>query len=181
MIYQNIIFKDDEEDASVDHVLDMSNVDLADHHTTVITWAPTQSQDNNNQTKSRFQETTWEETQDTGSYNYSDSSSIARFPQFNFNLHSLNSIPALISMVKTARTKGTLKVNVLVAVLEVDGPDTITIKKGRDAGKRVSLLKMIVGDEDGNVSKLTAWREIADQWGNDSPAIRRGDVVLFQS
>jgi hypothetical protein len=80
--------------------------------------------------------------------------------------------------------KGTLKVNVLMAVLEVDGPNTITIKKGRETGKQVSLLKMILGEEDGNVCKLTAWREVAELWGNgndNQPPIRRGDVVWFQS
>jgi len=83
-------------------------------------------------------------------------SSIAPFPQFNFNLHSLNSIPALVSMVGSARSRGSLNDTVLVAVLEVDGPDTIIIKKGQDAGKQVSLLKMILSDQEGNVSKLTA-------------------------
>lgn len=79
--------------------------------------------------------------------------------------------------------KGSRKVAILAAVLEVEGPDTITIKQGKDAGKQVSLLKMILGDEDGNVCKLTAWREIADAWGGNvaSPAVKRGDILFIES
>lgn len=79
--------------------------------------------------------------------------------------------------------KGSRKINVLVAVLEVEGPDTITIKKGVDAGKQVSLLKMILGDEEGIVSKMTAWREIADTWGGNeaSSAVKRGDIIFLES
>lgn len=71
----------------------------------------------------------------------------------------------------------------MVAALEVEGPDTITIKKGADAGKQVSLLKMILGDEEGAVCKLTAWRHIADVWGgnDDSPAVKRGDILFIES
>ncbi|KAF5343461.1 hypothetical protein D9758_011848 [Tetrapyrgos nigripes] len=53
----------------------------------------------------------------------------------------------------------------LLAVLEVEGPDTIRTKKGPDAGKEISILKMVLGDEEGNVCKLVAWREIAEVWG----------------
>lgn len=75
------------------------------------------------------------------------------------------------------------KINILVAVLEVEGPDTITIRKGADAGKQVSLLKLILGDEEGGVCKLTAWREVADLWGRneDLPAVKRGDIVSIES
>jgi len=70
-----------------------------------------------------------------------------------------------------------------LAALEVEGPDTIRIKKGTDAGKQVSILKMILGDEDGMVCKLTAWREIAETWGGvgNSLAVKRGDVVLIEN
>jgi hypothetical protein len=71
----------------------------------------------------------------------------------------------------------------LVAALEVEGPDSITVKKGADAGKQISLLKMILGDEYGNVCKLTAWRDIADEWGGyaTSPGVKRGDICLIES
>lgn len=70
-----------------------------------------------------------------------------------------------------------------MAVLEVEGPDTITIKNGADAGKQVSLLKMILGDEEGTISKLTAWRQVADLWGgnSDSPAVKKGDILFIES
>ena len=119
------------------------------------------------------------ETQETQSYDYSDTSSITRFPAFQFSLHSLTSL----SSIGSSRGKGSTKVNVLLAVLEVEGPDVITLKRGTDAGKEISILKMILGDESGSVCKLTAWREIADAWSGadgNTPA-KRGDVVLVQS
>ena len=103
------------------------------------------------------------------------SHSIAHFPSFNFNPNSLSSLSLL--------AEGARKVNLLLAVLEVDGPDTIKIKNGRDAGKEVAILKLIVGDEEGRVGKLTAWREIAEIWGGSlegTTAVKRGDVVLLE-
>jgi hypothetical protein len=45
-----------------------------------------------------------------------------------------------------------------------------------------------LGDEEGNVCKLVAWREIAEIWGgvsadneSESVGVKRGDVVLIQS
>jgi len=71
---------------------------------------------------------------------------------------------------------------VLLAVLEVDGPNTIRIKKGLDAGKEVSLLSLVLGDEEGMVCKLTAWREIADAWGGgEGPGVKRGDILYIES
>ena len=109
-------------------------------------------------------------------YNYSDASSIGRFPSFNFSPHSLTSLSTLSVLSKSGR--GSRKVAILVAVLEVDGPDTITIKNGAEAGKQISMLKMILGDEEGNVSKLVACRDITDVWGGNTayPAVKRGDI-----
>ncbi|KAF9008166.1 hypothetical protein BDZ89DRAFT_1095311 [Hymenopellis radicata] len=87
---------------------------------------------------------------------YSDSSSIAHFPTFHFNLHSLTALASLEGQ------KGTRKVGMLLAALEVDGPDAIRLKKGPNAGTEIYVLKMILGDEDGHICKLTAWREIAE-------------------
>lgn len=123
---------------------------------------------------------TQEETQDTQSYNYSDASSIARFPSFLFSLHSLTSLASLSRLAQ----KGSKKVNVLLAVLEVEGPNTIRIKKGADAGKEISLLALILGDDEGSVCKLTAWREIADAWGGSSvgaTGVKRGDILYIES
>ncbi len=122
------------------------------------------------------------ETQDTEtsnslSANYSDSSSIAHFPTFHFNLHSLTTLSSLEGQ------KGTRKVGMLLAALEVDGPDAIRLKKGPNAGTEIYVLKMILGDEDGHICKLTAWREVAEVWGGlgDAVGIKRGDVILLES
>ena len=48
--------------------------------------------------------------------------------------------------------------------LEVEGPDTIKVKKGLGAGK-VSILKMILGEEEGCVCQLTTWRDMVEVWG----------------
>ena len=114
---------------------------------------------------------------------YSDASSIARFPTFHFNLHSLASLSQLSTQVSKTKVKFTRKVNLLLAVLEVEGPDNIRIKKGADAGQEVSLLKMILGDEQGEVCKLTAWRDVADDWGGNGKKVgaKRGDIVHLES
>lgn len=188
-LYENIIFaENDDEDvggASDSNFLDAEHSSRAAE--TFITWPPTPNRTKDapeSQVSSGLHESTIEETQETASYEYSDTSSIGRFPHFSFNLHTLRLVKALVEMAKSSRTKGTLNVNVLMAVLEVEGPDAVTIRKGRDAGNQASILKMILGDEDGNVLKLTAWRDVAEMWGigtDTQPPIRRGDVVLFQS
>jgi len=136
------------------------------------------------------------ETQDTrasGSFEYSDASSVGRFPEFHFSIHTLTTLSQLaahaqadIGRAGTTGRKGSRKVTILAVVLEVEGPDTIRIKKGAEAGKEVSLLKLILGDEDGCVCKLTAWRETAETWGGADPAvtaagIKRGDIVLLEN
>ncbi|KAJ6617654.1 hypothetical protein B0H10DRAFT_1796993 [Mycena sp. CBHHK59/15] len=183
LIYQNVIFDESEED-------DPNNP--ADDEI-CFTWPPTAQGDESDSldeksipsfldvSKSVAQtdaplESQFE-TQDTQSYNYTDASSIARFPRFHF---SLNTLTSLTSLAKS-RVKGTKKVTLLLAVLEVDGPDSFTFKKGKDAGKQSYVLKMILGDEDGNVSKLTAWREVAEDWGGagQETGAKRGDILLL--
>jgi len=188
-LYENMIFaEEDDEDiegASDGNLLDAEYSSRAAE--TFITWSPTQNRTGDasrSQVSSGAQESTIEETQETTSHEYSDTSSIGRFPHFSFNLHTLRLVKALVEMAKSSRTKGTLKVNVLMAVLEVEGPDAVTIRKGQYAGNQVSILKMILGDGDGNILKLTAWRDVAEMWGIGTDVqlpIRRGDVVLFQS
>lgn len=188
-LYENVIFADDDDEDIVD-ASDSSILGAEDSSRAVetfITWPPTQNRTkemSGSQRSSALHESTVEETQETTSYEYSDTSSIGRFPHFSFNLHTLRLVKALVDMAKTSRTKGTLKVNVLMAVLEVEGPDAVTISKGKNAGGQASILKMILGDGEGNVLKLTAWRDVAEMWGigtDTQPPIRRGDVVLFQS
>jgi hypothetical protein len=81
------------------------------------------------------------------------------------------------------KVTGTVKLSTLLAVLEVEGPDNIRLKKGRDAGKEIAILKLILGDEGGTICKLTAWREVAERWGGQQNeiAVRRGDIVLIES
>ncbi|KZT23889.1 hypothetical protein NEOLEDRAFT_1135722 [Neolentinus lepideus HHB14362 ss-1] len=93
-------------------------------------------------------------------------SSIARFPNFHF-------LPSSLSPLSNVRGK----INVVVAVLEIDGPDMHTLKKWPESGKEVAVLKMI-GDEHGAVAALTSWKEIADAWG--VVPVKRGDVVLLE-
>ncbi|KDQ50247.1 hypothetical protein JAAARDRAFT_142237 [Jaapia argillacea MUCL 33604] len=107
--------------------------------------------------------------------------SIAQFPSYHFTLHSLTPLSS-ISLPHPHRVNR--KVTILVAILEIDGPDTITLKNGKDAGKEVSLLKMIVGDEEGVIGKVVAWREVADVWGGNvdgAERLKRGDVVLLEN
>ena len=110
---------------------------------------------------------------------YSDASSIARLPTFHFNLHTLTSL----SQLSENKFKGSIKVNVLLAVIEVEGPDTIRIKKGPEAGKEIAILTMILGDEEGTACKLTAWREVAEEWGGSGKAVaaKKGDIVHIES
>ncbi|KAJ3494012.1 hypothetical protein NLJ89_g10899 [Agrocybe chaxingu] len=142
------------------------------------------------ETQSRFLETQAESQSYQESRSISDANaSIARFPSFHFNLNSLTPLSSLSSNAKnklgpalpTAKTQR--KVNLLVAILEVEGPDTIRVKKGVDAGKEVSVLKLILGEEDGSVGKLTAWREVAEEWGGAGKkvGVKRGDVVHFEN
>ncbi|KAF5312810.1 hypothetical protein D9619_002449 [Psilocybe cf. subviscida] len=145
---------------------------------------------------------------------YSDASSIGRFPSFHFSLHALMPLAMLVNVhsnqnqnhpnvpKQNAGAAGwhgpggpahgqrkpagpARKVNLLLAVLEVDGPDTIRLKKGADAGTQVSVLKLILGDEVGNVARLTAWRETAEEWGgmngNAGVEVKRGDIVHIEN
>ncbi|KAK7053798.1 hypothetical protein R3P38DRAFT_3305223 [Favolaschia claudopus] len=180
LMYQNVIFNESKEEPEEDHE-------------TFYTWPPTARGDDSDLSqdaeksipsfldvsKSMAQTAprTPFETQESQSYDYSDASSIARFPSFHF---SMNSLTALSTLAK-CRVKGTSKVTLLLAVLEVDGPDTIHFKKGKDAGKESFVLKMILGDEEGNVCKLTAWREVAQDWGGcgDQIGAKRGDILLL--
>ncbi|KAG5644956.1 hypothetical protein DXG03_007326 [Asterophora parasitica] len=185
LIYKNVIFDDGAEEEELDEGDESRNG--SHERTTFITWAPTADESALARRTddigapsflmdiSKSQMETQFETQETQSYNYSDASSIARFPQFHFSLNSLTSLASLVKL----SVKGSRKVNVLLAALEVEGPDTIRLKKGAEAGKEVSLLALILGDEEGAVCKLTAWREVADAWAE--AGVKRGDVLLIEN
>jgi len=42
---------------------------------------------------------------------------------------------------------------------------------------------MILGDEEGTACKLTAWREVAEEWGGsgETVAAKRGDIVHIEN
>ena len=154
--------------------------------TTLITWAgSTQPEDSTSrlllrtsmisggQSSSLWQHNNLETQITTTSYVYSDTSSIGRFPNFQFSLGTLSEL---------ASAQG--KTCLLLAVLEVEGPDEVTVRRGPDVGRVVSVLRLIVGDEASTIRKLTAWREVAEAWGGatqDAVGIRCGDVVYFES
>ncbi|KAI0318914.1 hypothetical protein OF83DRAFT_1170678 [Amylostereum chailletii] len=194
LLYQNIIFSDghSQEDALAEEagLWGTQQSGVRREMTTMLTWDAT-TQDPSVMRSSRRAADTFlraspsrlqsmaesqYETQGT-SYEYSDASSIARFPDFHFSLHSLTSLSNLRG------TKGSRKISALLAVLEVDGPDRIKLKKGPEAGKEIYVLNMILGDEEDVVCKLTAWRDVAETWGGEGEAtgVKRGDVVYFEN
>lgn len=94
----------------------------------------------------------------------------------------------MLSDLATKKSKESQMVNILVAILEVDGPNTVTIKNGPGQGSEVSVLKLVVSDESNSIFKLTAWREVAEHWGYHPAASasqhvqpRRGDIVYIES
>lgn len=155
----------------------------------MITWAPTPSGTGMRTEPSmyfraepsRIHTTAAAETQETQSYEYSDASSIARFPDFQFNLHTLAPLSEFSSSKQ--RGKGSKKISALLATLEAEGPDRLTLRKGVDSGKEIYVFKMVLGDENGSVCKLTAWREVAEIWGGvgQEIGIKRGDIVYLES
>ncbi|KAL5537251.1 hypothetical protein ACEPAF_1074 [Sanghuangporus sanghuang] len=124
------------------------------------------------------------------SFAHTSTSSITAFPSFVINLHTLTTLSELV--VRPVQPRWTCKVNLLVAILEVDGPDVVRIKKGPDSGKEVSVLRLVVGGEEGDVCKLTVWRETADTWGgvpeiqpdetiHENEGTKRGDIVYLEN
>ncbi|KAF8893713.1 hypothetical protein CPB84DRAFT_1837309 [Gymnopilus junonius] len=193
LIYKDVIFNDGpEEDSFLSPEEEGKDEQVVSifrdaEQTTLITWPPTAPEDNESRESfagpsflldkssksaselslpsSQAVETRLFDTQDAESQsfgNYSDASSIARFPSFHFNLHTLASLTHL----SASKVKGSKKVNVLLAVLE-----------------QVSILNMILGDEEGTVCKLTAWREVAEEWGGAGKAVaaKRGDIVHIEN
>lgn len=187
---ENVIFADEDEGGGDSQMVEEYLIkDGGGDQTTLITWASsTQPEDSTSRLPLRtsiipgaLSSSLWQhsnvETQlsaiTTTSYVYSDTSSIARFPNFQFSLGTLSEL---------ASAQG--KTCLLLAVLEVDGPDEVTVRRGPDAGRVVSVLRLIVGDEASTIRKLTAWREVAEAWGGatqDAVGIRCGDVVYFES
>ncbi|KAJ7598985.1 hypothetical protein C8J56DRAFT_915586 [Mycena floridula] len=174
LLYENIIFRDEDEPDS------MIESQPANETTALSFRTGGLNRDSVglsflNPSASRFET---QETRETQSVNYSDTSSIVHFPSFHFDLNSLTSLASM----SRARAKESKKVALLLAVLEVEGPDIIRIHKGVDAGKEISILKLVLGDNDG-ICKLTAWREIAEKWAGEGNevAVKRGDIVFIEN
>ncbi|KAH9895225.1 hypothetical protein C8Q73DRAFT_492195 [Cubamyces lactineus] len=188
MMYENVIFGDSQEGEEIlepDSSIRNEEPRLAEGQTTVITWpVTTQATEERSRSKAeitflrpsvslshlRSQKET-QDTQDTDSYNYSDASSITQFPSFHFSLHSLTPLDLLISQAQAAQARQVPKAS---------------HKKGRDAGKEVSLLKLILGDESGGICKLSVWRETAEDWAGlnpelSTPPVKKGDIVLLEN
>ncbi|KAI6106892.1 hypothetical protein F5141DRAFT_984690, partial [Pisolithus sp. B1] len=94
-------------------------------------------------------------TQDTV-YSDENTSSVARFSNFQSSLHTVTSLSSLRHTLCRQD-----EVNVLVAILVVD---TVKVKSGPRAGQESSILELIFGDEGGCVCRLTAWRDTAEVW-----------------
>jgi len=193
LLYQNVIFTDSQEpepdDGDDDSGLCLTGLRGSANRTTgttFVTWPPTPAANTTGapsflRPSGSLLQGTYQ-TQETGtSFEYSDASSIARFPNFQFSLHKLTPLSSLYAAAKSGR--GSRKVNMLLAALEVQGPDTVRVKQGPDAGQQVSILKLILGDDQGSVCKMTAWRDTADAWAGlgPSPGLTRGDVLYFES
>ena len=101
--------------------------------------------------------------------------SITRLPSFHIPVNRLSSIESVMRIENS--THPTRKVCLLVAVLEMEGPNVVRVKKGPDAGKEIAVLTLMVGDEDGKIAKITVWRERAEEW---SETVRKGDVVYMR-
>jgi hypothetical protein len=109
---------------------------------------------------------------------YSDQSSLGRLPLFAFSLNNLTTITTIRSFARTRPGRaGSGRATLLLAVLEADGPDTVTLRQGAERGKEVSVMRCLCGDDDGELAKITAWREPAEEMG--AAGVRRGDVIHF--
>lgn len=149
---------------------------MEDASGSLLSHAPTSS--SIRRTQSYTTSTSFDETRSM----YSDTSSIARFPTFHFDIRALTPLMAF--------TRLSRKTNVLVAILEIEPARAVKLKnkkpkapkKGlerfQDEGEEVSVLNMIVGDADGSIARVTAWRAVAEEW---STTVRRGDVVHIHS
>ena len=105
-----------------------------------------------------------------------DNISIARLPSFYIPVNRLSSIEAVLRIENSGSP--TRKVCLLVAILDIEGPNIVRIKKGKEAGKEAAVLGLVVGDEEGKIAKVTVWRECAEEWGG---VVRKGDVVYMKS
>lgn len=132
----------------------------------------------------RADDRTFNRTYDSyeGSTMLSEGSSISRFPTFNFNLDHVTSLSSLISAIPNQKHQF-MKVNLLVSILEVDGPAYVT-SKNKNNSEEMALLKLVIGDDGGQICKLIVWRDTAELWSglsSNNSTMKRGDVVYFEN
>jgi hypothetical protein len=106
------------------------------------------------------------------------------FPHFAFKFNELSSLSDIVAQHhETGRRPSTI--SFLAAVLEVDGPASVLLKRGPEAGKDVAVLNLIVAEDQSSIMKLTAWREVAEDMSGfdeaNKPKVKQGDIVFFQS
>jgi hypothetical protein len=148
-----------------------------------MTWEPTRLDAATTFLRSRIADETQPEAfQSVDSYEasgYSDGSSLGRLPLFHFSLNALTTLATVRGFAAAAKGKGGGRATLLLAVLEADGPDTVTLKQGPDRGREVAVMRLLCGDEDGEVAKITAWRESAEEMGG--AGAKRGDIIHVES
>jgi hypothetical protein len=101
--------------------------------------------------------------------------SIARLPSFHIPVNRISSIESVLQIENSAYP--TRKVCLLVAILDMEGPNVVRVKKGKDAGTEAAVLGLVVGDEEGKIAKITVWKERAEEW---SEMVRKGDIVYLR-
>lgn len=104
-----------------------------------------------------------------------DNISIARLPSFHIPVNRLSNIESVLRIENSAYP--VRKVCLLVAILDMEGPNVVRVKKGQYAGKETTVLGLVVGDEEGKIAKITVWRECAEEW---SGMVQKGDVVYLR-
>lgn len=103
--------------------------------------------------------------------------SIVNLPSWSFSLASITPLSHIMRGKTNAK-----KVNLLVVVHEIEGPETIPLKKpslnktGRmQAVRRATLLVL---DESALTMSIVLWDDYADKWAGEY--LRAGDVVYLQ-
>jgi hypothetical protein len=126
---------------------------------------------------SESQNTSMDEESSGDATRDSSDASIVRLPTFGIPINHLASFKQLMQPNSVHEISNSKKISVLAGILDIAGPDYIRIRKGVDAGLEVALLKIVIGDEDGGICKVTVWRDLAEEWGQ---LLNRSDVVLFR-
>ena len=66
----------------------------------------------------------------------------------------------------------------LVGILSVEHTGTVAVKNGKNAGKTVTMSRLVVADAQGDLCKLTIWEHLPE---DGVEALARGDVIYATS